>query len=193
MCSLILFCSVVRLECSRIPVKRFGLHVVRWCRPENTTLLATTVESMQWGMLLFLLSIVLLLAHVAADLEILQKDRGVSESFSETQSVDLLWPLIVEQQRTVRTDHVAAVTDKSTQELSTTMTATLGESRSSTAAKRNGANTWSDWNISSAQTRSKMKLRNHFPYTYYSQTNCYKILLHQQNQIQRHMQNLSRH
>ena len=122
--SFILFCSVVRLECSRLPVKR--LHVVRRCQPEDTTLLATKVGSMQWGMLLFLLSFFLLLAHVAADLEILQKDRGVSESFSETQSVNLLWRLIVEQQRTARTDHVAAEADKSTQELSTTMAATLG-------------------------------------------------------------------
>ena len=103
---------------------------------------------MQWCMLLFLRLIVLLLARVAADPEILQTDRGALESFSEIQSVNLLWRLIIEQQRTVATDRVAAETDESAREFSATWQRPSGESRSLTATKRNGANTRSDWNTS---------------------------------------------
>ena len=49
-----------------------------------------------------------------------------SRSVGEIQSVNLLWRLIIEQQRTVATDRVAAETDKSARELSATMAATLG-------------------------------------------------------------------
>ena len=62
----------------------------------------------------------------SSDPEILRTDHGASESFSETQSVDLLRQLIIEQQRTVATDHIAAETDESARELNATMAATLG-------------------------------------------------------------------
>ena len=80
---------------------------------------------MQSCMLLFLLSIVLLLARVAADPDIMTNRRS-SESFSETQSVELLRQLIMGQQSIATTDCVAAESDELARELCVMMAATLG-------------------------------------------------------------------